>query len=225
MPINNFGKNNPFYGKHHTKATKKMLSDVHKGQRNSIATEFKKGTTPWNKGKCHSETAKKKMRGRRNPMLGVHRSGEDAPFYGKKHTDKTKRKMVRSALRKWQNPNFIKSIVKSFNTKPNKMELKLNSILQEILPNEYALNVRAEILILGGKVPDFVNINGQKKIVELFGEYWHTEKANIYTKTEKGRIEYFQSLGWDTLIIWAKELRNTEQLKQKILKFNLTKEG
>lgn len=42
-------KGNPKNWKH-TEATKKKLSEVHKGIRKSPKTEFKKGMTPWNKG-------------------------------------------------------------------------------------------------------------------------------------------------------------------------------
>lgn len=34
-----------------------------------------------------------KLAGKNNPMYGTHRSGEQAPMYGKKHSDKTKQKM------------------------------------------------------------------------------------------------------------------------------------
>lgn len=42
----NIGEKNPFWGKHHTKESKKKMSDANKGKRYSPATEFKVGHTP-----------------------------------------------------------------------------------------------------------------------------------------------------------------------------------
>ncbi len=55
-------------------SAKKKLSLERKGKHFSFSTEFKKGQEPWNKGKSVC-------------------SGEENPFYGKKHTDETKRKI------------------------------------------------------------------------------------------------------------------------------------
>lgn len=56
------------------------------------------------KGKPMSEEHKEKIRqssfnkhnGNKNPMFGVHRSGELAPMYGKRHSEETKKKMSES---------------------------------------------------------------------------------------------------------------------------------
>ena len=44
-----FGKDNPFWGKHHTEESKNKMSKALKGKRHSPATEFKKGHIPWHK--------------------------------------------------------------------------------------------------------------------------------------------------------------------------------
>lgn len=58
-----------------------------------------------------------------------------------------------------------------------------------------------------------MNVNGKKKIIEVFGEYWHKSEE------EQQRINHFKQFGFDTLVIWAKELNNTDELKQKLLNF------
>lgn len=128
----------------------------------------------------------------------------------------------------WQDEDFrnrtLQAQCNGLKLKPNKPEKLLNTLLQQILPNEYKINVRGEVMIFGGKIPDFVNVNGQKKIVELFGNYWHSnkfiKKHGCYEDTETGRKKYFKQLGWDTLIIWEKELKNLNKVKNKILEFN-----
>lgn len=133
---------------------------------------------------------------------------------------RTKNKIGEANKEHWQNPEFVKKILNSRHIKPNKAEIKLNSILQEILPDEYGLNVRAEIMVLGGKIPDFVNINGQKKVIELFGSYFHNPKYFPNTQSPEERINYFKQFGWDTLIIWEGELKDKNKLKEKIRRFN-----
>lgn len=210
--INRQGENNPHFGKHHSEEAKKAISKGKKGQR------------PW-LGKKHSERAKEKNRlkhlGKKHSEETKHKNAE---ISRKRWQDPVlKKKMIETCKRNWQNAEFkekhLKAILKGNQVKPNKAELKLNAILQSILPNEYALNVKGDIMILGGKIPDFVNTNGQKKIIEMFGDYWHTKRINNYLATEKGRIEYFRKLGWDTLIIWESELRDLKELSEKLLKF------
>ncbi len=111
---------------------------------------------------------------------------------------------------------WIKAMLQRSQVKPNKSELKLEEILNRVVPNEYALNVLGNVMILDGKVPDFVNVNGQKRLIELFGEFWHPKED------EELRINNFKKFGWDTLVIWDKELRkyNQSSLEIKILNFN-----
>lgn len=46
-----------------------------------------------------SETTKERLRDKTNhPMYGVHRYGEDNPFYGKRHTEESKKKMSESTV-------------------------------------------------------------------------------------------------------------------------------
>ena len=68
-------------------------------------------------------------------------------------------------------------------------------------------------VILGGKNPDFINVNGKKLIIELFGKYWHTGE------NPKDREKIFVPFGYRTLVIWYSELRNEERVKNKIREF------
>jgi len=129
---------------------------------------------------------------------------------------KEKISIKRKAL--WKNPEYVAKQMKARNVYPNKSEVLLDDILNKSFPNEYKY-VGDGNFILAGKCPDFVNVNGQKKIVELYGEPFHTkEEAN-------DRIELFKQFGYSTLIIWSRELRNKTKLKQKLVSFNVSEEG
>lgn len=96
---------------------------------------------------------------------------------------------------------------------PNKAELRVKALLNKLFPNEYKFVGNGEF-ILGGKCPDFMNINGQKKLIELFGDYWHRND------NPEDRINYFKRFGFDTLVLWEHELEDYNKIVSKIEEFN-----
>ena len=97
--------------------------------------------------------------------------------------------------------------------RPNKAELRLQQIFEKHnLPYRYVGNGSFWI---GSYNPDFVNVDGKKQVIELFGERWH---SGIFEPAE--RIERFREYGFDTLIIWEKELDNQAKLVKKVRKFS-----
>jgi hypothetical protein len=115
----------------------------------------------------------------------------------------------------WQDPEYVAMQMRARNVCPNKAEMFLSEFFQDLLPNEYifAGDGKDKDSIIAGKCPDFVNVNGQKKIIELFGEHVHEPEE------EQQRIDLFAQHGYQTLIIWYKELQNLDLVKQKVLEF------
>lgn len=107
---------------------------------------------------------------------------------------------------------------------PNKAEIELDSLLQSNFPGEYKFNGNySQGVSLGGLIPDFVNVNGKKQVIELFGEYWHDtgrRKGIRWKSTEFGRKAVYSQLGFDCLIIWSKELESVDALVEKLRAFN-----
>ena len=62
------------------------------------------------------------------------------------------------------------------------------------------------------KIPDW-KVEGQKKVVEFCGKYWHS-KQEI-----EERKELFKLYGFETLIIWEGEENNVPKLLKKIKRF------
>jgi len=122
-------------------------------------------------------------------------------------------KMSKNTQQLWQDPEFVKKQMKARNVSQNKKEKYLEGILNKLYPKEYKFVGDGEVII-GGKCPDFININGQKKIIELFGDYWHRNDNS------QDRINLFKPYGYETLVIWEKELKDMDMLKFRIHKFH-----
>lgn len=125
---------------------------------------------------------------------------------------KMAKKTSKTMKEKFLDPKFCDKWFESHGVLPNKFEMKIDNILQEIFPNEWKYVGNFDTFI-GGKCPDFLNINGQKKLIECFGDYWHKKED------EKERKDHFKKYGFDTLFIWEHELKSEKRIKNKIEKF------
>lgn len=148
--------------------------------------------------------------------ISVALSGSNNSFYGKKHSEQTRQVLAaKFRLRFQNNPEYRRKLLEASHKGWRKMTRELQRYRSAGLPNpserglEYILNRVAPggfqynngWFVLGGKIPDFVAVDGQKKLVELFGEAYHT------LDEEPERVDYFAQLGWQTLVVWASELK------------------
>lgn len=172
-------------------------------------------------GKKHKEITKEKMRITRlkKPFskealekMGAYHKGKPSFFKGRKHTDNTKRKLSEKIKELYKNEEFIKKWIKATNIKPNRTEIILKLLLNREFPNEWKY-VGDGYTFIGGKCPDFININGKKLLIEMFGDYWHRGQSG------DDRIIHFSKYGFNTLIIWEHELKNELLIIDKIKSF------
>lgn len=138
-------------------------------------------------------------------------------------------KLRAAGIQNWEDPEYKKKQLearfKGQKLLPNKPEKLLYELFQQLFPDQikYTGDGKDIDFIIGGKLPDFVFVNGQKKIIEHFGSYWHGEEKTGRTKEEEEqqRIECFTKEGYQVLIIWEYELQNCDVLLEKIIKFYL----
>lgn len=116
--------------------------------------------------------------------------------------------------RMWQNPKFIKKWMvgqaKGQHISPNNLEQYFDKLTPKCI--KFVGNRKYWIITnIGIHNPDF-KIIGQRKIIELFGDYWHKKKI------PEELIKEYAEVGWKCLIFWENEVynRNREVLKRTI---------
>lgn len=209
----------PFAGKRlPQEMIQKRLMTLYARGNNKAWNKGKKGLqVAWNKGKKltkeHIENRQKTMK-ERYPDLGIFLRGKKLPTVSKR---------MKSSL----NPNYKGRLWKNkeyrnmFYLRPNKKEQKLIEMIKHNnLPYKYVGDFK---LWIDGRNPDFINCNGQKKVIELFGEYWHSKDINPkiplkYTLNQT--VQHYKKYGFECLVIWGKELNDLNNILNKIVEFD-----
>jgi very-short-patch-repair endonuclease len=111
--------------------------------------------------------------------------------------------------RSMQNPEFVRELLRRVNQRPNKVETRTLEILNRHFPGEWRY-VGGGQFVLGGKVPDFMNVNGKKQLIEVYGMYFHRGQ------NPQKRIDYFRQFGFETLVLWEDEIKDEELVVSKV---------
>lgn len=206
------GENSPSYGKHPTEETRKKLSEAGKGEKNSFygkhhTAETRKKLSEAAMGNRHSygnrfteETRKKMSEAHKHPTEEIRRKlsealkGEKNPNYGKHRTEETREKIRRA---------HIEAIKRGcYSVKPTTPEKRFTKICEKHdLPYKYVGDGKFWI---EGVNPDFVESNGRKIAIEIYGDYWH-RLPNIVARDAQ-RTATLRKYGWKLLVLWEHEL-------------------
>ena len=214
-----------YYGYEKAQIVKSKLSLSHMGKFPSWRHSGMKGK------KQSKETIRKRTeslkKALQNPEVYKRYCGRPVWNKGVKWAPEIIKKFKDTRKRLWQDlafrEDFFERMRESKRNRitPNKPEKALIKLFkEESLPYKFVGNWE---FVLGGKNPDFVNVNGQKKIIEMFGIYWHGKIGNRvipYIRTEKGTIEHYTNFGFQTLVVWEDELGDIRKLTERIKDFN-----
>lgn len=179
-------------GYHYTPEQKHALSEQRKGEHSSPATEIREGQHV-------------------NPATEF-KKGHLAWNKGKSPSDESRRRMSHAAKKRWQDPEQVARRIEALGIKPNKIEKEVDSILQSEFPGEWKYNGDFSCgVMLGRRIPDFVNVNGRKAVIEVFGEPWHIPSPNKPFKVNPSREEAqtradYSRLGYTCYILWHNDL-------------------
>lgn len=216
-------------GKQHSEETKKKISEKIKEwyyknpEKSRMCYMFTRGIPRSNDVKMKISLSKK---GKHNPSATKFKRGHTVPeewkeSYRKKLYERLKNDEYRIKLNKKR--------LTACGFKPNKKELFLESLIQSNFPNNWKYVGNGEV-VLGAGCPDWINVNGQKKVILHHGLYWHLwrlqklrNNPNLSKQdVEREDIENYKKYGFDSLIIWEDELNNPKQIVEKIHKFQIS---
>lgn len=142
----------------------------------------------WAKSKIGSQHAEKTKR-----KMSKNQIGKKNSFYGHSHTEENKKRM-REARGK----------TPKHHTKPER-------IFEEIcrnnnLPFKYTGDSAFWIHNIN---PDFIECNGKKIAVEVFGDYWHSPLLNYGLREDRTlsyRKKILKKYGWKLIVFWETDL-------------------
>lgn len=182
------------YGKHHSAETKNKIRQANKGRKH----------TPEELTKMQIASSIRKRTPETNAKIALSHLGNKNPNYGKHWTKEE---------REWRLPIIMANRLQ----RPTKIERKFQNIVSKYnLPYKYVGDGYTWIV---GRCPDFLNINGEKTVVEIFSRWWHDPSVNQRIKpqhTEEATLRHYQQYGFDCIIIWERELKDESQLVEKI---------
>jgi very-short-patch-repair endonuclease len=176
-------------------------------------TRRAKQIAPWNKGaKMSAETIVKRKAwwAENREWMTARLKGHPTALKGRQISREHREKIQKNHARFWLGKHLPE--MRARFVSKNKVEQSLEVILQRLYPDEWKFVGDGQVII-AGKCPDFVNVNGQKKIIEVFGDYWHRGED------PKERAAIFAPFGYRTLVIWEHELRNLASVENRVHAF------
>jgi hypothetical protein len=248
------GKDNPFYGKHHTEKSNQKNREQHLNKKHSKETIERRSVSITEKWK-DPEYRKKQIESRyqlpiekrkersKNATSSFWNSLKTNPTAFENHCNKIReakkgiipiwtketkeigrKKNSIDSLNRWANPDYkentVKKMIKASHIHPNNQEIFTDNLIQTSRPTDFIYSGAGEIII-GGKNPDWFNVNGKKQVIELFGDWWHGEKftGRIKEQEEEFYKSHYDKYGYDCLIIWEYELKYPDKVRERIRSF------
>jgi len=212
------GEQNGFYGRHHTKGTKKKLGDRLSGKTYEEIYGIEKANEIKKK-----QRKKRRPYNRKHPAWNKDLTKETDPRVAKnaEHTSKTLRQRYQDSdfKERWleshwsRNKGIREEVIQKCivglriaSCHPNKFELRIYKILDNLFPDEF-LYVGDKRFGKSGTNPDFVHKSG-KLIVLCDGIYWHLNKKDLEDTQETRKQVLFNEAklfienGLSVLLIW-----------------------
>ena len=97
--------------------------------------------------------------------------------------------------------SYESSLSQSASQTERMSEIQLYTVLEKYFPGEwkyvgnYQVNVKR-------RFPDFIRINNEKQVIEMFGIHWHDPTYFPNRLTEEELIEHYKINGYTCLVFW-----------------------
>lgn len=201
------GKNNPFFGKHHTQETIDAIKKT-----DSVAIKQLWKSEEYRTKVINGTSKPRSIAGRKNISVGVQRSYQQNPNL----------KLIRgeSMKRYWKDGRIVKN---GYSCNKSKLQHLLFEELKQLMPK---LDIREGQTLRTDDgmwlFPDIL-IKDKKVVVEFYGDYWHgnprTYKSTDLVKgqligeiwkKDRLRVSILKKLGYKTLVVWQYDFKNNK---------------
>jgi len=205
MSVATKGRVSPMKGKHRPPATRARMSASQRGKHLSTNTRVK-----------ISESVKRLWD---NPEY--RQKVNAARRRGWKHTVEFRSMTSKLSKERWQDPAFkertLRRMLKGVRSRPTNPERAVQVILDQHFPGEWKYVGDGEVII-GGKNPDFVNVNGRKACLDVFGDWWHGEQRTGIPNEQAvaERIAHFAGYGFRCVVLWEDETKSEDIVLRKL---------
>lgn len=221
-----------FKGRHHSKETKKKISEaqksyIHRDRLLNINDEKLRELyidKKWTQKQCgyyfgcSGGTIKRRLlriniiiRNQKEARALLKLAGEDNPFYGKHHNEETRR--IIKEKRKLQ--IITKESIRKTLTRrlPTSLEYKFQKIINKNnLPYKYVGDGK---FFIERYNPDFINTNSRKIAIEVYAKYYKLRHDKTIEDWKNKRNKVFKNYGWN--LIYFDETEVNEDCILKIL--------
>jgi len=213
-------KRSPLLGRSLPDKTKEKISNALKGKyiKEKCHMYGKKGKAHQRWGIKHTEEVKKiigeKSRGRKQTKEHIEKrvrylKGKKRPPFSQEWKDN----ISKATEKLWANPEYVKAVLYGRGNRPTKPEEIFNQMTSNTIC--YVGDGKLWWTLPNGKHknPDF-KVKDQKKVIEIFGDYWHKND------NPQELIDLYKQIGIDCLIIWEKEIHDhPNEVLEKTNKF------
>jgi G:T-mismatch repair DNA endonuclease (very short patch repair protein) len=154
-----------------------------------------------------------------NRMAGRHEAAKIRGYY---HSPETRRKMSQGGRghHVWtseQRERLLPIFMKNRQKRPTAPERRFQELVTKYkLPYKYVGDGYTWIV---GRCPDFLNVNGQKIVVEIFGHWWHNTTINKLVRPEytlEATKSHYAKYGFNCIVIWEEELEDDKTVLAKL---------
>jgi G:T-mismatch repair DNA endonuclease (very short patch repair protein) len=190
-----------------------LVHGVNKGKKVNVSAKGLESLQKTGKRLGLSNIGRKHTFEARNRMSIMFKGKSYEKIMGKDKALELRKLRSISAKMAWEDPKYIYAHTR--NKKPTNPEREMCELLDNILPKVYAYNGNYKLGIsIGNRIPDFVNINGKKQVIEVWGDYWHRNHRS------DDWVNHYKKFGFDCLVIWENELKNNkDNVQKRILTF------
>ena len=127
-----------------------------------------------------------------------------------------RQKMSLNLKKRWQNPIYVKNLLKKLYKRPTQLEKDFSKFLHSSFPNEWKYSGDGSFLI-GIKNPDFIHLS-KLKCIEVFYSYYKIRDFDSIENYISRRGNYFKQFGWDSLFFTKDGFYNQQNLVAEKIK-------